>query len=57
MNLKSSHTLTHKKQLVNKKESMLTKTSNPFSRNFKIPGAEKEALIAFNSIRRIIQIS
>ena len=54
MNLKSNHTLTHKKQLVNKKESMLTKTSNHFSRDFKIPGTEKEALIAFNSIRRII---
>ena len=51
MNLKSSHTLIHKKQLVNKKESMLTKTSNHFSRNFKIPGAEKESLIAFKNFQ------
>ena len=29
MNLKSSHTVMHKNQLVNIKERMLTKTSNP----------------------------
>ena len=51
MNLKSSHTVMHKNQLVNIKESMLTKTSNPFSRNFKIPGAEKETLIAFKNFQ------
>jgi len=51
MNLKSSHTVMHKNQLVNIKESMLTKTSNHFSRNFKIPGAEKEALIAFKNFQ------
>ena len=51
MNLKSNHNLMHKNQLVNIKESMLTKTSNPFSRDFKIPGAEKEALIAFKNFQ------
>jgi len=49
MNLKSSHTVMHKNQLVNIKESMLTKTSNPFSWDFKIPGAEKETLISFKN--------